>query len=117
MLGININCKELPFVDWILDGSKQIETRNTRSLDPYLGHRVGLIETGKGKALLRGYATITARFKYETSLDFDDHYYLHRVPVGSQYDFKDIKFGYLLEDVEMCRPRYIGSKGIVARTI
>lgn len=117
MKGININCKELPFVNWILEGYKLIETRNTRSLDPYIGKRVGLIETGNGKAILRGYATITARFHYENSLAWDNHYYMHRVPVGSSYDFKGEKYGYLLENVEMCEPRFVTSRGIVAREI
>lgn len=117
MLGININCKEHPFCTWILDGWKTIETRETPSLDPYIGKRIGLIETGRGQAMLVGYATITARYRYYNQSAWDNHYHLHRVPSDSKYDFKGIKYGYELSDVESCEPRYIYSKGIVARQI
>ena len=39
MMGININCKHQDFIGEILSGKKTIETRNTPSLDPYLGQR------------------------------------------------------------------------------
>lgn len=117
MLGININCKEFSFCNWILEGWKTIETRATNSLDPYIGKRIGLIETGCGQAMLVGYATVTAKYKYESRESFDNHYHFHRVPIGSKYDFNGVKYGYELSNVEMCEPRYIYSNGIVARQI
>ena len=48
--GININDKTQPFTDQILHGQKTIETRNTPTLHPHVGKRVGIVRTGKGPA-------------------------------------------------------------------
>lgn len=118
MKGININCKNRNYVDEILRGEKTVETRDSKSLHSYVGKRVGLIETGKGRALLKGYATITAVYGYETEKEFDNHSYLHRIYPGDEYYINNRKkYGYVLEDVEACEPRFIYSKGIVAREI
>lgn len=47
MYGIYINCKEYPFIDWIISGSKLYETRTKDTLSKLVGKRVFLIETGK----------------------------------------------------------------------
>jgi len=62
MLGININCKHQDFIAQILSGEKIIETRNTPSLNPYIGQKIGLIRTGQGKATLEGYAQLKAQY-------------------------------------------------------
>lgn len=125
MIGININCKYVNYIDLILSGRKKIETRNAikgkdkGSLHTYLGQRVGLIETGRGKAMLRGYATITAIYRYNTKEEFDKHSYLHRVYEGDKFYFNgNTKFGYLLEDIEVLDyPVFVHTLGNVAREI
>lgn len=119
MMGININCKHQDFIGEILAGKKKIETRNTPSLDPYIGQRVGLIRTGGLFATLEGFATITESFIYYDKTSFDADYELHRVAPGSPYYIKDAgtKVGYILTEVESIEPERIFSKGIVARKI
>mgnify|MGYP001086420749 CR=1 FL=1 len=41
--GIHINVKHQDFVKQILSGEKTMETRDTDSLKPYVGKRVGII--------------------------------------------------------------------------
>lgn len=47
--GININDKSQPFTDLILNGKKTVETRTNRNLDDYIGQRIGIVRTGRGK--------------------------------------------------------------------
>lgn len=122
MMGININDKHQPFTEQILDGLKTIETRNTRSLDPYCGQRVGIVRTGKGKAMLVGYATLSNYVSYYLSNEqFNNGYREHRVGIESKYHISKsktgIKFGYELLNVERIEPVEIESRGIVARRI
>ena len=119
MMGININCKHQDFIAQILSGEKIIETRNTYSLNPYMGKRIGLIRTGQGKATLEGYATITGQIVYYNKLSFDSHYNLHLVGSNSPYYIKEssIKVGYILEDVIAIEPQLVSSRGIIARNI
>ena len=119
MMGININCKHQDFIGEILSGKKTIETRNTPSLDPYLGKRVGLVRTGKGPAMLLGFATIKESFIYYDRQSFDADYELHKVAPDSPYYIKDAgtKVAYILEDVESIEPTLVISLGIIARNI
>lgn len=78
-MGININDKHQDFTGQILRGEKTIETRNTHSLKPYVGQRVGLISTGIGPATLVGYATVGEPTRYETPEHFAEDYSRHRV--------------------------------------
>jgi len=119
MMGININCKHQDFIAQILSGEKIIETRNTPSLNPYIGQRIGLIRTGQGKATLEGFATITGNIVYNCKQHFDYDYQSHRVDCNSPYYIKElsIKVGYILGDVESIEPQLISSRGIIARNI
>lgn len=117
MMGININCKGQDFIEQILSYQKKIETRNTPSLHPYLGQRVGLVRTGKGKAMLMGYADILWECEYNTEEEFRKHEHLHLVSKGSKFDIKDKKYGYILTNIERCEPTPVTSRGIVARRI
>lgn len=119
MMGININCKHQDFIGEILSGKKTIETRNTPSLDPYLGQRVGLIRTGGLFATLEGFATISESFIYYDRTSFDSDYELHRVAPDSPYYIPNhgTKVGYILTDVEAIEPERILSRGIIARKI
>jgi SAM-dependent methyltransferase len=118
MMGININDKCQDFTGQILRGEKTIETRKTRSLDPYIGERVGLIRTGVGKATLVGYATIGEPVVYDSVAKFRRDYDKHLVAPGSAFDIKDgLKYGYPLMQVEPITPKLVQSKGIVARKL
>lgn len=117
-MGININDKCQDFTGQILRGEKTIETRKTRSLDPYIGERIGLIRTGVGKATLVGYATIGEPVVYDSVAKFRRDYDKHLVAPGSAFDIKDgLKYGYPLMQVESVEPREIESRGIVARRL
>jgi hypothetical protein len=117
-MGININDKCQDFTGQILRGEKTIETRKTRSLDPYIGERVGIIRTGVGKATLVGYATVGEPVVYDSVAKFRRDYDKHLVAPGSTFDIKDdLKYGYPLMQVETVEPREIESRGIVARKL
>jgi SAM-dependent methyltransferase len=117
-MGININDSTQDFTGQILRGEKTIETRSTRSLDPYIGERVGLIRTGVGKATLVGYATVGEPVFYDSVAKFRKDYDKHLVAPGSAFDIKDrLKYGYPLMQVEEVEPQVVESKGIVARRI
>jgi hypothetical protein len=118
MMGININDCTQDFTGQILRGEKTIETRSTRSLDPYIGERVGLVRTGVGKATLVGYATVGEPVVYDSVSKFRRDYDKHLVAPGSAFDMKDrLKYGYPLMQVEETEPREIESRGIVARRV
>ena len=118
LMGININDKCQDFTGQILRGEKTIETRKTRSLDPYIGERVGLVRTGAGKATLVGYATIGEPVVYDSVAKFRRDYDKHLVAPGSAFDIKDgLKYGYPLMQVEPITPKLVQSKGIVARKL
>lgn len=116
MMGININDNLFAFTDWILDGSKTMETRNTPTLRPYLGQEVGIIKTGKGRAILVGYATIVKEVLMDVKA-FRECEELHRVRKGSKYDIQDQKYGYILENVRRCEATPVYTKGIIARKV
>ena len=120
MMGININDKCQDFTGQILRGEKTIETRNTRSLDPYIGERIGIVRTGisKQKATLVGYATVGEPVVYDSVAKFRRDYDKHLVAPGSAFDIKDgLKYGYPLMQVESITPKLVQSKGIVARKL
>lgn len=114
MIGININDKHQDFTDQILSGAKTIETRNSKSLHPYIGKQVGIIRTGKGKATLVGYTTIKETKKYYNNFDLD--YNKHLVSTDSPYHGQN-KWGYILVDSFRCEHKLITSRGIISRKI
>lgn len=117
MIGININCKTQNFAWQILSGLKTIETRSTPSLDHYIGQRVGIIRTGCGTPMLVGYMTIVGRKTYGSIAEFRNDEHKHFVKAGSKYDFKTVKYGYEIAEVERIEPREITTRGIVGRKI
>lgn len=104
MVGININCKLQDFIDLMFKGKKIEETRNTHSLRPYVGKRVGIIRTGCGKAMLVGYMTITYEYHYKNKTEFRKNFAKHRVIKDGKYDYKTDKWGYGISDVVMINP-------------
>jgi hypothetical protein len=118
LMGININDSTQDFTGQILRGEKTIETRSTRSLDPYIGKRVGIVRTGVGKATLVGYATVGEPIFYDSVAKFRRDQSKHRVAPGSAFDIKDrLRYGYPLMKVEVIAPKEVQSKGIVARKL
>ena len=117
-IGVNINDDVAPFTEYILNGEKTIETRNTPTLRPYVGKRIGIIKTGKKiKATLVGYVNIDKEIVYDSKEKFDKDYSKHLVGGDSPYFFDNIKFGYSLKDPERISPTPITSKGIVSRKL
>lgn len=117
--GVNINDKSQPFTDMILDGTKTIETRNSRSLDSVVGKRVGIIRTGVGPATLVGYATVGEPIFYRTKKEFDRDWKSHRVGSDSPfYIGPGGKWGYPLSNpTRIAKPASITSRGIVTRKL
>jgi hypothetical protein len=117
--GIHIRDTKSRFTDLILTGQKTIETRDTpRSLTPYVGRRVGLIRTGRGKAVLVGYATLGKPVHYRSLRQFRADAKRHRVLPGSTFDWRAEKWGFPLKRVERIRPRLVAAGGNrVARRI
>ena len=116
--GVNINDKVQPFTDQILSGQKTIETRRTNSLRPYIGQRVGIIRTGKGQAMLVGFAVIREPIFYGTKAEFSADFKRHQVGDKSKFRFKrGGKFGYPLAKVTRCKPQPVFSRGIIARKL
>jgi hypothetical protein len=117
MKGININDSTQPFTELILSGEKTIETRNTNSLRPYVGKKVGIIRTGKGQAMLVGYMVLGEPIKYLTRTTFYADIRKHLVGEDSPFAFEKRKYGYPITNVKRIKPVPVNSRGIVARTI
>ncbi len=116
--GVNINDKVQPFTDQILSGQKTIETRRKNSLRPYVGKKVGIIRTGKGQAMLVGFAVIGEPIFYGTKAEFSADFARHQVGDKSEFGFKQGgKFGYPLTMVTRCKPQPVFSRGIIARKL
>ena len=114
-MGINVRA---PYADMIVSGLKTIETRSTNSLKPYIGQRVGIVETGSGKAKLVGYATIgMPTVMHETA--FREAEGKHLVDKGSEFDIapNGEKYCYPIIDPHACTPKTLASRGIIARQI
>ena len=115
MIGINVRA---PYAHMIISGRKMIETRSTNSLKPYIGKRVGIVETGLGRAKLVGYASIgTPTVMHETA--FREAESLHLVSMGSEFDIAPdgSKHCYPIIDPQTCTPKTLSSRGIIARQI
>lgn len=116
--GVNINDRAQPFTDQILSGQKTIETRRTNSLRPYIGQRVGIIRTGKGKAMLVGFMDIGMPVFYATKEEFRADFGRHLVGDKGQFRFRrGGKFGYPVSNVTRCEPVPVKSRGIIARKL
>ena len=101
-----INCLREKFVDWIIGGLKQYETRTRNTLkkllDTYLGQRILIAETGRGDPLVRCSAVIDQVVAVYTREKWEEYLQSTWVPVGSQYDWQPntkVKYLYHLSDV------------------
>ena len=118
MLGINVNSKGKPYADLIIDGLKLMESRDSDSLRPYVGKRVAIVRTGKGKAVAIGEATIGEPIIVNVK-QFRSFYFQHLVDEGSTFDIKNNGHKYLYPMINPERyekPKSVGL-GIVARKV
>jgi predicted transcriptional regulator len=117
MIGINVRNTDVAFADLIVDGVKTIETRDSKSLHPYIGKTVAIVRTGQGKACAIGQVTITAVILVESPSEFDVAYNQHLVAKGSAFYIKDAKYMYHLTNaVRYATPKPVGF-GIVSRKV
>jgi len=100
MYGIYIRGRRI--VDAILGRDKLIETRNSPTLDRFIGQTVGIILTGCGKPKLVGYAYVVARHNFTNVEDFRAHTSVHCIQPGSRWDYRPGKVGYWLADAVRC---------------
>jgi len=120
-MGINVRTDgDTNYAELIVSGQKKYETRDKDSLRPYVGKRIGIVETGSGPAKLVGYATVGEPIEVG-EVEFADSRDQHLVPEGSKFDIKSgqSKFLYEMIDPEqLAQPiDASGTKGIVARNI
>jgi hypothetical protein len=97
--GFYINDSSQAFTEQILNGEKTIETREQPKnrkypeLHKYIGKRIGIVRSGKGKTSLVGFATIAEEIVYNTEAEFRADEDKHLVKKGSAYDIKNKKYG------------------------
>lgn len=105
----------------ILRKQKVVETRNSPTLRPYIGKRVGIIRTfSNKKAVLVGYVDVVAEKIYKSRKEFDADAHKHWVGSDSVYYFKKVKYGYLLANpIRIVSPKqvFVKSKGHISRVI
>jgi len=109
------------YADLIVSGQKEYETRDQDSLRPYVGKRIGIIETKRGeKAKLVGYVTV-GEPEIVGQAEFESSRELHLVPEGSKFDIKEgrQKWLYRMIDPQKLIQPIDASKtaGIIARNI
>ena len=120
MIGINVRCESgLDYAWLIVDGAKTLETRRTNSLRPWIGQRVGIVRTGRGKAPLVGYAVIgePVMLDHAAFRQAEDR---HLVPFGSAFDALagETKYCYPMRDAERLNaPTPVTTRGIIARKL
>lgn len=121
-MGINVaNDVRTKYAHLIVIGKKTFETRNTNSLKPYIGKRVGIVETNKGlKAKLVGFVTIGDPIVVG-QLGFESTRHAHFVCAGSRFDIEQgkVKWLYPMLDPQKLKQPIDASqtKGIIARNI
>jgi hypothetical protein len=109
---------DLDYAEKLISGEKVYETRNSRSLDPYIGKRVGIAKTGDGKAQAIGSVEIGEPIQVDekTFRELQDK---HLVPEGSAFDVPEggNKYLYPVSNPERFEtPKDVG-RGIVSRKI
>tara|TARA_R110002072_G_scaffold110013_1_gene237463 strand:- start:371 stop:766 length:396 start_codon:yes stop_codon:yes gene_type:complete len=120
-LGINVRADgPTDYATLIVSGHKLWESRRTRSLDPYVGKRVGIVRTGAARATVVGSAIIGAAIAANEK-QFNELRSEHLVPIGSTFDIEKgaTKYLYPLVDCKQIKQRPVpkGSLGIIARKI
>ena len=118
-IGINVRSDgNIDYADLIVDGRKRLETRNTDSLRPYVGKRVSIVRTGKGKAMAIGAVTIGEPIVADEK-KFRKLEKQHLVPAGSKFDIQPDGEKYLYPMIDPERydePKSVGH-GIIGRQV
>jgi hypothetical protein len=120
-MGINVRYDAGSGIDYaeeIVSGRKTLETRNTDSLRPYVGQRVGIVRTGRGPSEAIGAVTIGEPISANQA-EFDSARDQHLVPAGSAFDIEPggTKFMYPMLSPEIFDQPVTVGKGIVARKL
>lgn len=104
---IFINCKHEPFVALIMEGRKLYESRTRDMLGRFLGERVLIAETGKGKPVVRCSALISEIHTFYVQEAWERYRERACIRSGSEYDWHDgtkKKLLYRLTDVRQVEP-------------
>ena len=119
-LGINVAVDKngTDYADLIVNGTKKFESRETPSLKPYVGKRVGIVRTGAGPAEVIGSVEIGQPIEVNQR-DFNKLRDQHLVAEDSSFNIKkgQTKFLYPMIDPTTTAPQKVTSKGIVARAV
>lgn len=119
MIGINIRCDGvLDYAALVVQGVKHYESRNSDSLKAYVGKRVGIVRTGKGRAACIGSAVIGAPIVVnEKQFRMLEH--KHLVPEKSAYDIKPgcVKYLYPIINPQTFSVHLPVKHGIVSRQV
>ena len=120
-LGINVRSDgPIDYAALIVAGQKLWESRRTRSLDPYVGKRVGIVRTGAGRATVVG-SVVVSRAMAVNENQFNELRSEHLGPRGSTFDIEKgaTKYLYQLLEPKQIKPRPVpqGSLGIIARKL
>ena len=102
-----VNCKDTPFVDLIICGRKQFETRTKNTLGKLVGKRVLIAETGCGKPVVRCSAVISYAIPVNSQHSWEMHRRRCGISSGSKYNWKPdtkVKWLYRLCGVVACYP-------------
>ena len=95
MIGINVRADNaIDYAALIVNGLKHYETRNSDSLKAYVGKRVGIVRTGKGRAACIGSAVIGKPIVVNEK-QFRMLQHKHLVPEHNAYDIAPGKVKYL----------------------
>jgi len=99
-----VNCSVFPFIAWIIALSKVFETRNRNTLKTLIGKRVLLAETGKGKPIVKCFATIDYVTRIDNKSQYNRYRKQCRIVPGSTYDWikgkTKYKYLYHLTDIQ-----------------
>lgn len=110
-----INSSSAPFLDDIYNRLKPFETRSRNMLGRLVGQRIILAESSNGQRLARCSVVIQGVRKVTTREEWDALRPLHRVPVGSDYDWKPwtrAKYLYKMTNLRRLRPFRIPTEGV-----
>ena len=103
MIIIFVNCSLFPFIDWIIKGLKQYETRNKNTLFRFIGKTVYLAETGRKKPVVRCSCTISNLVIITDKKTYDRYRKQTMIKKGSVFDWTEKtrkKCLYRLENVK-----------------
>ena len=109
---------DIDYAEKIISGEKKFETRDTDSLRPYVGQRIGIARTGEGEAKAIGSVEIGEPIVVDEKT-FRKMQAEHLVPEGTDFDIKPggKKYLYPVSNPERFdAPKNVG-RGIVSRKI